>query len=86
MAFDMNEFLASPGYAMANQALNNIYGLRRNQVPTASPADAYQQTVQRRVQLQANPLCKSQQVSSFLHPFHCSALEPPSCVCISSFL
>ncbi len=26
----------------------------------------------------SNPLCKSQPVSSFLHPFHWSALEPPS--------
>ncbi len=33
-----------------------------------------------------NPLCKSRPVPLFFHLFHWSALEPLSCVCISSFL
>jgi hypothetical protein len=43
--FNLNSFLNSPGLAMANQAVNNISALRRNQVPQMTPTQAYQRSL-----------------------------------------
>lgn len=41
----MNQFLNAPGMAMAGQAMNNMYAMRRGQAPRMDPFQAYQQSV-----------------------------------------